>query len=165
MDSSINEILLRRSAYLIDEAKVTPKRDQSITFTMRVLSNYVSVGKDTGSSGVKLNNLMISERAFEDIFVSNKPNWLRNTINEHPEPLKQTWEWIVAECNNLRPEDVVDRFIKNPMATITKDEDAELSKRGYRSSGEQIERYAAAGIIVKKRPASPNYYFKSQNTD
>ena len=52
--------------------------------------------------------------------MQNKSSWLKDTINEHPQPLKLTWGWLSENANNLTPEDFWDKFSRYPMITILK---------------------------------------------
>lgn len=77
--------LYRRVSFLINEARHGEKRDQVITFTMRVLSNHATIGKDAGSSKINDENHTVSSGAFELLqTVSSLRDWHTKTINEHP---------------------------------------------------------------------------------
>jgi hypothetical protein len=143
------DAVLRRADFLINEAcSNDPARDQTVTFAMRVISNYVSTGRDLSSAGIKKASARMSRRALEQKGVTTEAEWLRNTINEHQEPLKQIWKWILDHKATLSAEDVVARFAKWPMVTVTKDEDIELRKHAHLPPA---ARYKAAKIEVMRR--------------
>ena len=50
----------RRILFLIDAAKHEEKRDQVVTYAMRVLSNHAAIGKDAGSAEIKKMNCRVS---------------------------------------------------------------------------------------------------------
>ena len=125
------KIILRRVEFLLNEAKAeNPIRDQTITTAMRVISNWVTVGKDATSEYIKWNNPILSEEAWKLYEMSDDDYWQKNTINEHPEPLDQLWEYILEEKDQLTIDNILDRFKQSPMVTITKDEDNSINKRG-----------------------------------
>ena len=59
----MNEIIERRIRFLLDAAKHEIKKDQVVTYAMRVLSNHATIGKDAGSAEIKKQNKTISEGA------------------------------------------------------------------------------------------------------
>jgi hypothetical protein len=138
--------LYRRAAFLLNEARHQAKRDQVITFTMRVLSNYATVGKDGGSSKMKDENVRLSSGAYDLMGnVSSIGDWHKLTINEHPRPLKDIWSWILSEADEISPFDVWNCFVDHPMITLTKTEDSLLSKSGLRATASP-DRYSSLGI-------------------
>ncbi|WP_372574975.1 hypothetical protein [Ruegeria jejuensis] len=141
-----NSALYRRAAFLLNEAQHKARRDQVITFTMRVLSNYATVGKDGGSSKMKDENVRLSSGAYDLMGkVSSIGDWHKLTVNEHPRPLKDIWSWILAEADEISPFDVWNCFVDHPMITLTKTEDSLLSKSGLRATAAP-DRYSSLGI-------------------
>ena len=59
----MNDIIERRIRFLIDAAKYEDKKDQVVTYVMRVLSNHATIGKDAGSAEIKKHNKKVSEKA------------------------------------------------------------------------------------------------------
>ena len=145
----------RRVEFLLNEALEKSPRDQAITFVMRVISNYVSVGIDAGSYSIKQKNLMVSRLAYEELLVSPTfKGWAENTVNEHPLPLKHTWDWLCNDCDKLTPIDVWHHFESNPMITVLKKEDNLLNEAGLRSSSKP-DRYKHVGIEIIKLKKMP----------
>jgi hypothetical protein len=70
--------ILRRADFVLREAKLKDaRRDQAITYALRVISNYVTIGGDGGSSKIKLLNPRISKSAhkeLERLLSKNTPN-------------------------------------------------------------------------------------------
>jgi hypothetical protein len=159
INNSLNEIILRRCSFLANEAKYQPKRDQAITYTMRTISNYISFGRDVSSITAKKENLRVSETAFSKIKDLDIKTWAKETINEHPLPLKVSWEWLKKNSSTITAQNVFDHFLKNPMVTITKEEDQNILKLGIRSSGDPEKRYALAGIKIIELRKKPIDYF------
>lgn len=156
----MDEYIRRRVEFLLAEAKLNAKRDQAITFVMRVLSNHVTVGKDASSSGIKRLNPRVSRKACKELErVSTFKEWTSNTINEHPIPLKATWFWLNENSETLSAEGVWEHFEQNPMFTILRAEDAELNSNGLRASGDK-SRYFKVGIEKIILDVSPIEYFK-----
>ena len=140
------KVIQRRLEFILDEARSeNPTRDMAITYAMRVISAYVSVGRDFGARGIKKKSKRMSRRAQELRKRVPEAEWLKNVVNEHQEPLKQVWEWIVKEAESLSPEKVLDRFKQWPMVTVTKDEDILLRKF---ANLDPATRYNKVGIEV-----------------
>ena len=59
----MNDVIQRRIRFLLDAAKHEIKKDQVVTYAMRVLSNHATIGKDAGSAEIKKQNKTISEGA------------------------------------------------------------------------------------------------------
>lgn len=156
----MDDLIKRRAEFLLNEARLNAKRDQVITFIMRVLSNHATVGSDASSFAIKKKNPRISRRALLRLNeVEVFTDWSKDTINEHPLPLKSCWEWLLLEAKNLKVEDVWDYFNKYPMTTILKKEDKKLNAHGFRSSGGS-SRYLAVGIEIVELDISPAEHFK-----
>ena len=86
--------IYRRIDFILQEAKHRSPRDQTITYAMRVISNYCAIGKDASSKEVKLKCKRISSKALDLKKCLKEKKWLKHTINEHQEPLAQIWRWI-----------------------------------------------------------------------
>lgn len=160
----VDPYILRRAGFLLAEA-VQPDatKDQTITIALRVISNYVTVGKDLGSRDVKLRNPRMSVTAFERLHELMKnmsgaeafKQWHVETTNEHPEPIRGIWEWIMENAKKLTVQDVVDRMLENAMVTITNAENSRLRAHGLVSRGVSSERYQLAGIIIAANSKAP----------
>ena len=146
-------VCLRRAKFLRDEAREPePVRDQTVTYALRVISNWATVGKDAGSAAIKWNNPRISKKAWELYESCSDREWEKQTINEHPEPIAQVWKWIVDHCDKIEPADILARAKKYPMVTVSKEEDAELGRQGFRSQGSPEERYASIPLEERAEP-------------
>jgi len=160
----MEDFIKRRIEFVLQEAKCKGIRDQSITFTMRVLSNFASVGSDGQSETIKKLNKCMSKQAWNKLKDStNFNNWLDNLINEHQMPLKQTWNWIVENSNVLDVKTIWDHFKLYPMVTVLKDENTELNLTGNRSHGTPVERYKDAKIEIVKLTHSPKDAWKNKS--
>lgn len=154
----------RRIEFLRQEALNKSPRDQVITYCMRVLSNFASIGMDAGSYKVKIANRMVSQEA--EILLKQSASlkeWADKCINEHQVPLKEIWDWL---CSNdtLRPDEIWDKFYSSKMVTITKEEDHILNSKGLKSKSDNSCRYLKSGIHVKYLKYSPQALFcKHQN--
>ena len=145
----INDVIKRRIVFLLDAAKHENVRDNSTTFTLRALSNYATIGKDAGSASIKKINRKVSENAYELLKVKGIEVYCKQTINEHPKPLSQTWEWLKENAKeNLSLERVWKEFCDFPMVTVTKDEDDIIKGKGLNSKGTVEERYSSIKIIT-----------------
>lgn len=155
MREDMADATFRRCRFLLMEACAKAKRDQATTFVMRVLSNLASVGMDAGPAKIKDLNRLISSGAatlLEDGI--SLEDWRKGTINEHPVPLKQTWEWLLKDAERLTEKDIWDHFVANQMVIVAKSEDAHLNRIGLRSAGGS-SRYSQAGISIIKLSVSP----------
>lgn len=145
----VDDLILRRIRFMLQEAALCPERDQVITYAMRVVSNYSSVGKDAQSAEVTKLNTRISTNALNSMSdYSSFADWVKTVTNDHPEPLRQTWDWLIANSKNLTETDVWNRFCSYPMITITRVENKNIDGKGFRSKGSPMERYLAAGIKI-----------------
>jgi hypothetical protein len=143
--------IFRRLEFLLSEARSeSPVRDQTVTYAMRVISNYCAIGKDAGSGAIKKLNQRISKRALELKQILSHQEWQKATINEHQEPLRDIWAWILKNSRTLSADEVLERFKAFPMVIVTKEEDILLSKAGLRSAGSPEERYRSVGIEIIK---------------
>jgi hypothetical protein len=141
--------VVRRVELLIAEVNSeAPQRDQTITYAMRVISNYCAVGKDVGASVAKRLNRRISKHALALKHVLPHHEWVKKTINEHQEPLSQVWGWLLENRSTLSVQSVYDRFAAFPMVTITREEDDLLNKTGNRNVGDPEQRYRNAQIEI-----------------
>jgi hypothetical protein len=156
-DGSKRNLVERRIAFLLQEARHGSPRDHAVTFTMRAISNYLTIGRDAQSFAIKSVNKNVSSGALELLkSATNFKDWAKNTINEHPVPLADTWTWLCSQAGNLSLAEVWNRFESNPMTTVTKEEDDELTKRKLRSSAAD-DRYPQAGfrtLVLKHTPLS-----------
>lgn len=136
------KVALRRAQFLLDEARSEqPTRDQTVTFALRVISNWATIGKDGSSSTVKWLNRNISQKAWELYHSQSDAEWEKSCINEHQEPISHVWQWILENHQMLTPRDILDRAKRWPMITVTKDEDLYLTQQGFRSKGSPEERH------------------------
>ena len=158
----------RRIEFLLNEARHECKRDQAITYVMRVLSNHSTVGQDAASQKVKELNKRISRVAYEQLLEMSMtfPTfsfWAKCVVNDHPKPLKKTWEWLLAESEKLSVGDVWNEFLQYPMVTITKDEDNLMNRNGHRAEGSASERYCSASIEVLELKETPLHIWFHKN--
>ncbi len=159
----LDDHLKRRVIFLLNEAKLNSPRDQAITFVMRVLSNHASVKFDGDSLRIKENNLRVSEAALQELYKAEKfEDWGKITINEHPHPLKVTWEWMKANASTLTEEQVWGEFINYPMVTVLRSEDVQLNRLGLRAHGNSEERYSQAGISLSLLDKPPKLIWKAK---
>ena len=150
----MNELVRRRIQFLLDAAKHENVKDQAITFVMRVLSNHATIGKDASSTAIKKINKRVSENAYKLLKKEGLKVYYKKTINEHPKPIKQTWEWLKKNAKNgLSVEKVWKEFCDFPMVTVTKEEDNFIRGKGHNSKGTVEERYSNIKIITL--PKSP----------
>ena len=160
----MNEIIERRIRFLLDAAKHEIKKDQVVTYAMRVLSNHATIGKDAGSAEIKKQNKTISEGAKKLLHSVDLTTYCQNTINEHPKPIQLTWEWLRDHADTLSIEEVWNEFSNNPMVTVTKDEDNMIKASGQNSIGDMQSRYTDLGITLVTLPETPlEYHKKSRN--
>ncbi|WP_171182066.1 hypothetical protein [Ruegeria sp. HKCCD8929] len=152
----------RRAVFLLNEARHDAKRDQAITYAMRVLSNYAAIGKDAGSGTLKNQNKRVSVAA-KALLATVKTTriWQQHTINEHPLPLKESWDWIVRGAKTLQPTDVWEHFRSDPMITITGGEDRLLSEKGLKSKGGP-GRHGSVGIEPVWLVSTPQEIIRSR---
>jgi hypothetical protein len=153
-----DDVIERRLEFLLSEAKSpNPTSDRSVVYTMRILSNYFTIGKtDVDSYRAKLLNRRMSRRAQELLVtLDDAILWNEATKNEHPEPLNQTWNWILDQKEKLTTRAIAQRIALYPMITVTNEEDKTLRKNGHQSSGSPDERYAAAGIEIVNHGQEP----------
>jgi len=157
----LNNLLKRRILFLLDAAKNEDKRDQAVTYTMRVLSNHAAVGKDAGSSEIKKLNRRITMNAKQLLLETDINNFCKNTINEHPKPMQQTWNWLRENAHSLSCLDVWSEFKDNQMITVTKTEDQMIRRSGQNSSGDIYSRYYALSITPILLDCPPIDFIKS----
>ena len=150
----------RRVVFLLNEALLNSPRDQVVTYCMRVLSNYATVGFDSGSYKIKITNKRVSRKA-ETLLKNSKSlkDWSEECINEHEIPLKEIWEWLCSDASRLSPEDVWSKFLDSKMVTVTKEEDKKLNSSGLRSKSGVLGRYSCSGIEIVDLEFSPNKLF------
>ena len=84
----LDKILERRIKFLIDAARFEGKKDQVVTYAMRVLSNHAAIGKDANSAQIKKINRRVSKGAYSLLMSSSIDVYCKETINGHPRPLK-----------------------------------------------------------------------------
>ena len=120
------------------------KRDQAVVYTMRVLSNHATIGKDALSEPIKRLNRKMSLKAFERLTTTYWHIFKSTTTNEHPKPLKQIWLWLVANAKTLTAERVWQEFVEHQMITVTKEEDRAMPK----SDGDFNTRYKGIEVIT-----------------
>ena len=143
------DFVMRRAEFLLSEAKNGfTKRDIAITFVLRALSNYLTVGVSGNSNDVKRLNVWISKAALERRSQVPYAQWHKETVNEHQQPLKEIWKEICANCDSMTVQDVCDLIARHPFVTVLRDEDARLRSSSVRSATSPEERYQLAGIEV-----------------
>ena len=126
---------MRRIDFLIAEAKAwTPAstRDLAITFALRSVSNYATIGRDGQSFDVKLNNPRVSaeaklclERIAKDD--GNIKDWHIKTRNEHERPIDCIWQYLVRNPD-VEPDAIWSMVRAHPMVTVTQEEDKRLGQ-------------------------------------
>ena len=115
---------------------------------MRVVSNYATVGQDAQSASIKKINRLVTKNASEMLMTDGIEIYCKETINEHPKPLKETWTWLKNNAQNLKIEDIWKEFCSNKMITVTKKEDKLIKDKGFNSRGSIKERYFDLGIKI-----------------
>lgn len=145
-----NNVIKRRLSYLIEEAKLSDlEYDMSIIYTMRLISNFATIERGSGTSEQvkKLNKIMSVEarRLFER---SDFEAFHAGTINEHQFPLKSLWLKLISSASEITIECAWKMFTDYPMVTVTKNENAKLNKIKEFSSPQH--RYELAGIRIHK---------------
>lgn len=152
----------RRIIFLLNEAsQARPVRDQSVTFTLRAIGNFLAVGKDCQSHFLTLNCRYRSRKAHEAYCaLGNSPSaearsaWRKEMINEHQDPLADVWKWMVENRGLLDPERVLARLKQWPVVVVTRDENRMLqhfAKLKHGPTPEPAMRYREAGIEVLER--------------
>lgn len=139
---------------------MNPQYDQTVRYALRVISNCMCVERDCDSSSIKWENKRLSQKAWDLYSSVSDKEWLKGTVNEHPEPLVEVWRWILQEYASLNAEDILNRIKANPMVTITRDEDAALRAAGHGSKGQPADRYSQItvrtdGPIPRRGKTSP----------
>lgn len=135
----------RRCEFLLAVAKdASDERDQAVTFIMRVLSNHATIGYDASSETIKRFNRKMSRKAYDLLTTADWRTFKSTTINEHPKPLKQVWQWIMDNADTLTPEDIWQEFAAHPMITVTREEDKAMP----RSDGDYATRYKGIEVIT-----------------
>lgn len=140
----------RRVDFLLAEARSdTPRYDQSVRFTMRVISNFYTVGCDAPSSYIRLNNKRMSKKAldYKNELVEKKLSPAEidrllgeNFRNEHPYELRRIWQDILSHKDTFQRPDVIAIFKRYPMITIKKEEDLQLNQhRGKDADDRYVE--------------------------
>jgi hypothetical protein len=94
---------------------------------------------------IKKHNPKMSKAALDIKGRISFKEWASLTINEHQEPLQKTWSWILEHAASLTPTDVLERFKRWPMVTVTKEEDERLRQLTQLDPG---QRYDVAQIEV-----------------
>ena len=159
-----DDLIERRLEFLRQEATSSDRAyDLAVRFIMRGLSNHFSIGKfDTKSFDVKLVNRRMSRAARKLLLEGCDEDEWRKTKNEHQEPLKQVWDWMVSQRENLTREAIAARIAAYPMITVTKDEDKRLRdedekarRDGDLSWRSPEERYKRAGIEIVEHDKEP----------
>ena len=119
----MDSIIKRRIKFLLDAAKDEDIKDQAISYVMRTLSNHATIGKDANSASIKKINRKATENAYKLLKEKGIKIYCKETINEHPKPLEQTWQWLKENAHTLSIDDVWKEFCKYTMVTVTKEED------------------------------------------
>lgn len=143
----------RRIAFLIHEAAQPDAfRDQTVTYALRVITNYLAVGDDVSSSNLAQRSRLRSRAAVE-LAAAHPADWFANgkVRNEHQYPLKRAWKWLCENRDSLSVSGVKDHLRRWPVVVVTRDEDLRLKDDPEQ---DPAERYAAAGIEVMSLDAS-----------
>ena len=156
----INDVIKRRIRFLLDAAKNELKKDQEVTYAMRVLSNHATIGKNAGSAEIKKQNKKVSKKASQLLYSADLATYCQNTINEHPKPILLTWDWLKEHAYTLSIEEVWNEFSNNTMVTVTKDEDNYIKTKGLNSIGDMQSRYTDLGITIVTLSETPRDYHK-----
>lgn len=138
--------ILRRIKFILDEAKAgLVRKDQTVAYAMRVVSNFYTIGRDAASAAAKWENTRRSAAAHAIILEAPDKSWHKSMVNEHQDELEGVWKWICKNKESLTAEEIAARFRQYPMIVVTAEEDAELRKHKGKPAK---ERYEAAGIKV-----------------
>ena len=159
-DCDMHEEIKRRIEFLIEAAKYEVKKDQVVTYAMRVLSNHATIGRDAGSAEIKKHNKTVSQGAQKLLHSVDLTTFCKQTINEHPKPILATWEWLRENAEHLSVEEVWNEFVANKMVTITKEEDTRIRASGQNSIGNMQTRYNALGIRLVTLSKTPYQFHK-----
>lgn len=154
----LNDVIKRRVEFLLMTSKHEDKKDQVVTYAMRVLSNYATIGKDASSAEIKKRNVYVSREASYLLGHGHIALYYKSTINEHPKPLNVMWEWLKEKNYILKVEDVWQEFLENPMVTITRQEDMLIKSSGQNAKGNLQSRYSDLGIEIIKLTKEPGEY-------
>src|ERR1041384_4133295 len=100
-------------------------QDQTIGVTLRVASNYYSIGRHTQSYGVKMNCKLVSRGALVGRD-GDRQAWHDKTTNEHWQPIQEVWEYIVENRQTVTPDDVIALLRKYGIVVVTREEDKRL---------------------------------------
>lgn len=147
---------LRRAKFLLEEARSgTEVYDAAVRYALRVISNWATVAEDLSSEAIKFRNRRISRKAL-DLYLASETDadWHKQTTNEHPEPIRQVWDWIVKEAQTLQPREILKRFQEWPMVTVTCDEDREINAAGHRWKGDPQVRHKRIDLVTLEEPLS-----------
>jgi len=116
----------RRLQFIIDEASLpNPIYDQTVRMAFRVATNFYCVGRDCGSEYVYEFSRYRSEEANK---VWRSGDWKKQLHNEHQEPLKVVWDWIIND-GQVTTKRLEERLRKWPMVVITRDEERGIAKK------------------------------------
>ena len=110
-DCDMHDEIKRRIEFLIEAAKYEVKKDQVVTYAMRVLSNHATIGRDAGSAEIKKHNKTVSQGAQNLLHSVDLTTFCKQTINEHPKPILATWEWLRENAEHLSVEEVWNEFV------------------------------------------------------
>ena len=157
---ALSEYIRRRIEFVLDEVIHSDKKDQVIDVALRQVSNYITVGMLGDSRKMRESNKLISEQAFNILKTRDSKLWGKTTTNEHPQPIKQTWDWLVDNAGSVSVEEAFKELHKTRMVTVTKKEDAKLTQRGLRSKGSIECRYNQTGISVFLLSKTPTQILK-----
>src|SRR5271157_3159951 len=128
--------------FVISEARIKKNGDtkgQTVSMGLRVVGNWLIVGRDASSADLIKNNPWMSREAWES-------KGSAKLTNEHQEKLDRLWRWIV-DTPSVTTDDVLARMKAWPIVTITVDENKRLKGR---DDMEPAERYRIPGgeIVV-----------------
>lgn len=143
----------RRIEFLIREAAQPDAfRDQTVTYALRVITNYLAVGDDVSSSNLAQRSRLRSRAAVE-LAAAHPTDWFAKgkVRNEHQYPLKRAWDWLRDNRDSLSVSGIKEHLRRWPVVVVTREEDLRLKDD---PDQDPAERYAAAGIEVMSLDAS-----------
>lgn len=154
-ENIVDSIVERRIKFLLEAARHEVVKDQAISFSLRVVSNHATIGKDATSATIKKLNRRVSNDAFSLLLEAGLESFCRHTINEHPMPIVVTWNWLRENAEQLDVASVWKHFLDNKMITVTKDEDDKIRLSGQMHAGDFQSRYFDLGIFFTELNHSP----------
>lgn len=116
----------RRIEFLIKEAQSADCiRDQTVTYALRVITNFLAVEDDVSASAMLQRSTFRSEEAHNRL-ARSPDTWAKEVTNEHWFPLKRAWSWILDQRGSLNVKDVKEHLRRWPIVVVTKKENSRL---------------------------------------